>query len=124
MPDNTVTSEQLAKMLKVSRRRVEQLAKLGMPTAGRGRYPLGACLLWAARHYQSSARRQGYSADGQEVGEGGSPIDRVARQLVNELDQAVERRKFADGTATIGLMQRLARAAGCKEASRDPIGAN
>jgi phage terminase Nu1 subunit (DNA packaging protein) len=45
--------QQLAKVLGVSRRRVNQLVLEGMPKASHGQYDLGACLLWAYQYEKS-----------------------------------------------------------------------
>lgn len=49
-----VGSTAVAQALNITTRRVEQLVKEGMPRAGRGRYDLGACLLWYVRYLQKA----------------------------------------------------------------------
>ena len=49
-----VASVAVAQALNITSRRVEQLVKEGMPRAGRGRYDLGACLLWYVRYLQKA----------------------------------------------------------------------
>lgn len=39
-------TEEIANLLNLSKRRVQQLAKHGMPRTGRGQYPVRGCVLW------------------------------------------------------------------------------
>ncbi len=50
--------EQVAKILNITRRRVQQLVAEGMPRAERGRYDLGACMAWYIRYLQRALERR------------------------------------------------------------------
>jgi phage terminase Nu1 subunit (DNA packaging protein) len=45
----------IARILGITPRRVQQLAKEGLPTAGRGRYPLVPCVQWYVKYWQDRA---------------------------------------------------------------------
>ena len=49
-----VGSSAVAQALNITTRRVEQLVQEGMPRSGRGKYDLGACLLWYVRYLQKA----------------------------------------------------------------------
>jgi hypothetical protein len=45
----------IARVLGVTPRRVQQLAKEGLPTVGRGKYPLVPCVQWYIKYWQDRA---------------------------------------------------------------------
>lgn len=60
---NVVSTEQVARALNITPRRVQQLAKDGLPQIARGKFELGACMLWYIRHLQSALQRRSTQTD-------------------------------------------------------------
>jgi len=54
-PVAEVDINRLAKILNVTPRRIQQLVQEGMPKAGKGRYPLVACIHWFIKFWQDRA---------------------------------------------------------------------
>jgi phage terminase Nu1 subunit (DNA packaging protein) len=55
----TVDVKQLAEMMNVTPRRVQQMAATeGLPKAGKGRYDAGKCLLWYIRYLQAALEKK------------------------------------------------------------------
>src|SRR5215469_7783064 len=65
-----VDLKQVSKALNVSERRVQQLAKEGLPKEDRGRYDLGKCMLWYIRYLQAALEASGRrdSGDAEFIG--------------------------------------------------------
>lgn len=57
----------IAKVLNVTPRRIQQLAKEGLPTLGRGRYPLVPCVHWYVKYWQDRAESRVASGSGADL---------------------------------------------------------
>lgn len=65
-----VSGEQLAKLLNLDVRRVQQLAKLeGMPKLAHGRYDPQECVLWYVRYLQQVVAKRGAEPDPGKIDE-------------------------------------------------------
>lgn len=53
-----VSVDQVAVALNISPRRIQQLAKEGMPRDSRGQYELGACMAWYIRYLQHAVEQR------------------------------------------------------------------
>jgi phage terminase Nu1 subunit (DNA packaging protein) len=59
----------LSEALNLTPRRIQQLAKEGLPKLGRGRYSLRKCQMWYIRYLQKRLEKElSVSADGKELG--------------------------------------------------------
>lgn len=96
-----VASIAVAQALNITQRRVEQLAKEGMPRSGRGRYDLGACLLWYVRYLQKALEARsprtntGANGGDAEFGDAKLRIASADAQL-KELELARQRAEVVD----------------------------
>jgi phage terminase Nu1 subunit (DNA packaging protein) len=61
-----VDLKQVSKALNVSERRVQQLAKEGLPKEDRGKYDLGKAMLWYIRYLQAALEASGRRDSGDE----------------------------------------------------------
>jgi phage terminase Nu1 subunit (DNA packaging protein) len=61
-----VTVEAIAKAFDRKPRRIQQLVKEGMPKGERGKYDLGACLLWYVRYLHKKIESQSAEGEGAE----------------------------------------------------------
>jgi len=60
-----VDLRQVSKALNVSERRIQQLAKEGLPKEERGKYELGKCMLWYIRYLQVALEASGRRDSGE-----------------------------------------------------------
>jgi phage terminase Nu1 subunit (DNA packaging protein) len=58
--------KQVAKALNITDRRVQQLAKEGLPKEEKGKYDLGKCMLWYIRYLQAALEASGRRDSGEE----------------------------------------------------------
>lgn len=84
--DRTVGPAELAEALDVSERHIYRLARLGMPKAGRGEYPLVRCAAWYRTHVLSGS-------NGDETPDLGEARLRKARTRAVEAERELARRK-------------------------------
>lgn len=63
-----VNVDKLAKALNLQARRIQQLVKEGMPREDRGRYDLGACMLWYIRYLQGVIEKKSANVNGEFLG--------------------------------------------------------
>jgi phage terminase Nu1 subunit (DNA packaging protein) len=61
--------QRLSQVLNISPRRINQLAKEGLPREGRGKYDLGKSMMWYIRYLQGCLeKKQGALGDGEYAG--------------------------------------------------------
>jgi hypothetical protein len=91
-----VDAHKVAQALNITIQRVGQLVSEGMPKEGRGRYNLGACMLWYIRYLQKALERRAVpTSDGAYTGLGDAKVRVVkADAELKELELAKQRREL------------------------------
>jgi phage terminase Nu1 subunit (DNA packaging protein) len=85
---SAVSIDQLAKVLNLTPRRVQQLANEGMPRAARGRYELGPCMQWYIRYLQKALESRS--------SETGNGITNLTTERTRQAHATAERMEMAN----------------------------
>lgn len=84
-----VKIEQLAKVLNLTPRRVQQLVGEGMPRSARGAYDLGNCMSWYIRYLQKALETRSSGTEG-------SGITNLMTQRTRQAQESAERMQMAN----------------------------
>jgi phage terminase Nu1 subunit (DNA packaging protein) len=88
--------DRLAKALNLSPRRVNQLAKEGMPKELRGKYDLGACMLWYIRYLQTALEKKSATIGDENLGLNDQRVRGMrANAELKEMELAIQRGQTA-----------------------------
>ena len=87
----------VAKALNITPRRVQQLKKEGLPSAGRGQYELGPCMAWYIRFLQQALEKRGpnVSEDNSDLVNERVKLTREQREKI-ALENEIRRGQLAD----------------------------
>lgn len=93
----TVDVNAVAKALNITPRRVQQLKKEGLPSAGRGQYELGPCMAWYIRFLQQALEKRGpnVSEDSSDLVNERVKLTREQREKI-ALENEIRRGQLAD----------------------------
>lgn len=91
-----VNAEKLGELLRLTKQRIYQLVKVGMPKTGRGQFDAAKCTLWYVHFLQDALNRktpQNNSEENKDLRKEKTLLIRVQRELA-ELQLAEKRRQL------------------------------